>query len=50
MGGLAPIDDIARTYTEEYRSKKNVFEHLSYGSTYGNDQFKRSSGKLLKYN
>ena len=33
---LTPIDEIARTY-RRISSKKVVFEHLSYGSTYGND-------------
>ena len=35
-GRLTPIDEIARTY-RRICSKKKVFEHLSYGSTYGND-------------
>ncbi|WP_296381441.1 PLP-dependent aminotransferase family protein [Winogradskyella sp.] len=35
-GRLTPIDEIARTY-RRVCAKKNVFEHLSYGSTYGND-------------
>ncbi len=35
-GRLAPIDEIARTY-RRISAKKNVHEHLSYGSTYGND-------------
>ena len=35
-GRLTPIDEIARTY-RRVCSKKNVFDHLSYGSTYGND-------------
>lgn len=35
-GRLAPIDDIARTY-RRVASRKNAFEHLSYGSTYGNE-------------
>ena len=33
---LTPMDEIARTY-RRISAKKNVFEHLSYGSTYGND-------------
>ncbi|WP_456440418.1 MocR-like pyridoxine biosynthesis transcription factor PdxR [Psychroserpens sp.] len=33
---LKPIDEIARTYLR-ISAKKNVFEHLSYGSTFGND-------------
>ena len=33
---LTPIDEIARTY-RRVSAKKSVFEHLSYGSTYGND-------------
>lgn len=32
---LTPIDEIARTY-RRVCAKKKVFEHLSYGSTYGN--------------
>jgi len=35
-GRLTPIDEIARTY-RRICSKKKVFDHLSYGSTYGND-------------
>ena len=35
-GRLTPIDEIARTY-RRICAKKNVFEHLSYGSTYGNN-------------
>ena len=35
-GRLTPIDEIARTY-RRLCSKKKVFDHLSYGSTYGND-------------
>ena len=35
-GRLTSIDEIARTY-RRVCSKKNVFDHLSYGSTYGND-------------
>ena len=35
-GRLTPIDEIARTY-RRICAKKKVFEHLSYGSTYGND-------------
>ncbi|BAO76743.1 PLP-dependent aminotransferase family protein [Winogradskyella sp. PG-2] len=35
-GRLTPINEIARTY-RRISAKKNVFEHLSYGSTYGND-------------
>jgi GntR family transcriptional regulator/MocR family aminotransferase len=35
-GRLTPIDEIARTY-RRVCSKKNVFDHLSYGSIYGND-------------
>jgi GntR family transcriptional regulator/MocR family aminotransferase len=33
---LTPIDEIARTY-RRICSKNMVFDHLSYGSTYGND-------------
>jgi len=35
-GRLTPVDEIARTY-RRIVAKKNVAEHLSYGSTYGND-------------
>lgn len=35
-GRLTPIDEIARTY-RRISAKKMIFEHLSYGSTYGND-------------
>ena len=35
-GRLTPIDEIARTY-RRVCSKKKVYEHLSYGSTYGNN-------------
>ncbi|MFK7978949.1 MAG: PLP-dependent aminotransferase family protein [Saprospiraceae bacterium] len=35
-GRLTPIDEIGRTY-RRICSKKKVFDHLSYGSTYGND-------------
>ncbi|MFK7787799.1 MAG: PLP-dependent aminotransferase family protein [Crocinitomicaceae bacterium] len=35
-GRLTPIDEIARTY-RRVTSKKDVWKHLSYGSTYGND-------------
>jgi GntR family transcriptional regulator/MocR family aminotransferase len=38
-GRLAPIDDIARTY-RSISGKKNVFDHLSYGTTYGNDSLR----------
>ncbi|VAW17346.1 GntR family transcriptional regulator Fjoh_4822 @ Transcriptional regulator, GntR family domain [hydrothermal vent metagenome] len=38
-GRLTPIDEIARTY-RRICAKKNVFEHLSYGSTYGNDSLR----------
>lgn len=34
-GRLTPLDEIARTY-RRISAKKNVFEHLSYGTTYGN--------------
>ncbi|WP_420399631.1 PLP-dependent aminotransferase family protein [Flagellimonas sp.] len=33
---LTPIDEIARTY-RSVSSKKSIYEHLSYGSTYGNE-------------
>lgn len=35
-GRLTPLDEIARTY-RRICAKKNAFEHLSYGSTYGNN-------------
>ncbi len=35
-GRLAPVDEIARTY-RRVSARKNAYEHLSYGSTYGND-------------
>lgn len=35
-GRLTPLDDIARTY-RRVSAKKNVFKHLSYGTTYGNN-------------
>lgn len=38
-GRLTPIDEIARTY-RRICAKKKVFEHLSYGSTYGNDRLR----------
>ncbi|MCH2195974.1 PLP-dependent aminotransferase family protein [Kordia sp.] len=34
-GRLTPLDEIARTY-RRISAKKNVFKHLSYGTTYGN--------------
>lgn len=34
-GRLTPVDEIARTY-RRVMAKKNVAQHLSYGSTYGN--------------
>ena len=34
-GRLTPLNEIARTY-RRISAKKNVFEHLSYGTTYGN--------------
>ena len=37
---LTPIDEIARTY-RRICAKKNIFEHLSYGSTYGNDTLRK---------
>ncbi len=33
---LTPLDEIARTY-RRISTKKNVFDHLAYGTTYGND-------------
>ncbi len=33
---LAPINDLARTY-RRIAAKKTVHQHMSYGSTYGND-------------
>ena len=44
-GRLTPVDEIARTY-RRISSKKSVFEHLSYGSTYGNDTLR---GVLVNY-
>lgn len=38
-GRLTPIDEIARTY-RRICAKKQVFEHLSYGSTYGNNMLR----------
>jgi GntR family transcriptional regulator/MocR family aminotransferase len=38
-GRLTPIDEIARTY-RRICAKKNAFEHLSYGSTYGNNRLR----------
>jgi len=35
-GRVAPINDLARTY-RRIAAKKNVIQHLSYGTTYGND-------------
>ncbi|MDP5081206.1 MAG: PLP-dependent aminotransferase family protein [Winogradskyella sp.] len=35
-GRLTPLDDIARTY-RRIAGKKDVYQHLSYGSTYGNE-------------
>ncbi|WP_298511619.1 PLP-dependent aminotransferase family protein [uncultured Kordia sp.] len=34
-GRLTPLDEIARTY-RRISAKKNVFKHLSYGTTFGN--------------
>lgn len=36
---LTPIDEIARTY-RRICSRKSVFEHLSYGTTYGNNELR----------
>lgn len=36
---LTPIDEIARTY-RRICSKKNVFDQLSYGTTYGNSKLR----------
>lgn len=36
---LTPIDEIARTY-RRVCSKKKIFKHLIYGSTYGNDNLR----------
>ncbi|WP_298237341.1 PLP-dependent aminotransferase family protein [uncultured Algibacter sp.] len=38
-GRLTPVDEIARTY-RRISAKKNVFEHLSYGATYGNESLR----------
>ncbi len=37
---LTPLNEIARTY-RRIAAKKNVFKHLSYGSTYGNDDLRK---------
>ncbi len=42
---LTPLNEIARTY-RRIASKKNVFDHLSYGTTYGNDELRNV---LVKY-
>ena len=36
---LTPLDEIARTY-RRVSAKKNVYEHLAYGKTYGNEAFR----------
>lgn len=36
---LTPIDEIARNY-RKISSKKSVYEHLSYGSMYGNEKLR----------
>lgn len=35
-GRITPIDELSRTY-RRIAARKNVTQHLSYGSTYGND-------------
>lgn len=37
---LTPIKEIGRTY-RRISAKKNVFQHLSYGSTYGNENLRK---------
>jgi len=37
---LTPLNEIARTY-RRISAKKNIFKHLSYGSTYGNDDLRK---------
>jgi GntR family transcriptional regulator/MocR family aminotransferase len=37
---LTPIDEIARTY-RRVCARKSVFDHLSYGSTFGNDDLRK---------
>ncbi|MCZ4408530.1 PLP-dependent aminotransferase family protein [Cryomorphaceae bacterium 1068] len=44
-GRLTPIEEIARTY-RRISARKNVYDHLSYGSTYGNDTLR---DVLVKY-
>lgn len=36
---LTPMEDIARTYRRT-ASRKDIYQHLSYGSTYGNDHLR----------
>ena len=38
-GRLTPIDEIARTY-RRIAGRKTVYEHLSYGSIYGNEKLR----------
>jgi len=44
-GRLTPINELARTY-RRITAKKNVIQHLSYGTTYGNSQLR---DVLVKY-
>ena len=43
---LTPLDEIARTY-RRICSKKSVFEHLSYGTTYGNTKLREILANYL---
>ncbi len=36
---LTPLEEIARTY-KRLTTKRDIFQHLSYGSTYGNNQLR----------
>lgn len=42
---LTPVEEIARTY-RRIASRKNIFEHLSYGSLYGNEKLRNT---LVEY-
>ena len=43
---LTPVNEIARTY-RRIASKKSIFEHLSYGSTYGNEKLREVLANYL---
>ena len=43
---LTPIDQIARTY-RRICSRKSVYEHLSYGTTYGNSKLREILAEYL---